>query len=476
MNLKVYSAHIIFSIVWYFTFIVIGNSQEKTLNYELDLMGIISSNTNVPFWMVANMNGIFPNTSNAVLNAAIYSAKINNNHKIAFTYKGAITTYLANNQQHILINELYGSLHYKNVQLNVGVKQQDILWSGLSSSNGNIAFSGNARAFPGYNFKLIQYIKLPFAKKWLSMKGNYGDFLLNDKRIVSNARLHIKSLFLKYKLSDRLEFVTGLNHYAQWAGISATYGKQPSGIKDYLKVIMGSSGGSNALKTDQINVIGNQLGSYLLQFNYAGKNNNWNFFWSHPFEDRSGRELMNYPDGLYGFYMDFKKPTATISHVLIEMTYTKHQSGGAPHYTDENGSYAASGMDNYFNNGIYQSGWTYFGNTIGSPYFTTKPEDENGITQGIILGDNRLLAFNIGFKGNIKNVAYKAILSHTTYFGWFENEYSEPPIQFSGLFEINLPQVTSLPFAIKIGAAFDTGTYSPSKIGGFLKISKRGIF
>ena len=185
---------------------------------------------------------------------------------------------------------------------------------------------------------------------------------------------------------------------------------------------------------------------------------------------------MNYPDGLYGFYMDFKKPTGTISHVLLEMTYTKHQSGDASHYTDENGFHVASGMDNYFNNGVYQSGWTYFGNMIGSPYFTTNPIDENGNTQGIILGDNRLLAFNIGFRGNIKNVPYKAILSHTTYFGWFENEYIKKPIQFSGLVEINVPQVKSLPFDIKIGAAFDTGTYRPVNYGLFLQLSKSGLF
>lgn len=474
--MKVYPKHIIFSIICCFATILIGNSQEKVLNYEIGLMGNLSSNTNVPFWMFANTNGIFPNTSNAVFNVAIYSGKSKSKNKIAFTYKGAITEYLANNKHHILINELFGSLHYKNVRLDIGVKQQDILWNGLSSTNGNILFSNNARAFPGYNFKLIKYIKLPFAKKWLSIKGNYGDFLLNDKRIVSNARLHIKSLFFKYKLSDRLELITGLNHYAQWAGTSSIYGKQPTGINNYLRIVTGSTGGSEALEGDQINVLGNQLGTYLLQFNYAGKNNNWNFFWSHPFEDRSGRELMNYPDGLYGFYMDFKKPTATISHVLIEMTYTKHQSGDATHYTDENGSHAASGMDNYFNNGVYQSGWTYFGNMVGSPYFTTNPMDENGNTPGIIVGDNRLLAFNIGFRGTIKSVPYKAILSHTTYFGWFENEYSPKPIQFSGLLEINIPKLPNFPFFITVGTAFDTGTYSSSKIGGFLKISKIGTF
>ena len=127
VNLKGYSTHIIFSVVLWFTSILLGNSQERALNYEIGFIGNLSSNTNLPFWMISNTNGIFPNTSNAVLNAAIYSAKRKSKNKIAFTYKGAITGYLANNKRHILINELFGSLHYKKIRLDIGVKQQDIL-------------------------------------------------------------------------------------------------------------------------------------------------------------------------------------------------------------------------------------------------------------------------------------------------------------------------------------------------------------
>ena len=91
-----------------------------------------------------------------------------------------------------------------------------------------------------------------------------------------------------------------------------------------------------------------------MQLNYVGEKLNWNFYYSHLFEDRSGREFQNWRDGLYGFFIDFKKPKALISHLLTEFTYTKHASGDAPHYTDDQGiAHAASGMDNYFNNGVH---------------------------------------------------------------------------------------------------------------------------
>lgn len=458
-------------------FCVKTQAQKSNIEYAVALNSGIATAESMPFWMLANRFGAIPDVASyGLVEAGITSNNNRLTNELTFNYKASIIGGSEVSKNNLFINELYGGLQYKNWELAVGVKHQELYWEGLSSSNGSITMATNARSYPGYNLSLIKFVKLPFARKWLSVKGNYGDYFLNDKRMVSDARLHIKSLYLKSKLSPKLEMITGLNHYAQWAGTSLKHGKQPSGFKNYLRVISGSSGGSDATGGDQINVIGNQLGSYVLQFNYKGNKHNWNFYWSHPFEDRSGRELMNYPDGLYGFFMDFKKPKALISHVLAEVTYTKHASGDDPHYSDEFGFHAASGMDNYFNNGVYQSGWTYFGNTIGSPYFTTKPVNEDGITQGIIDGDNRFLAFNIGIKGMLKNTFYKAIISSTTYYGWFGSEYVDKPTQISGLLEATIPKLTNLPLEITIGAAFDTGTYRPVNFGGFLKLTKRGIF
>jgi hypothetical protein len=450
-------------------------AQENKTHYILELQTTQASKNTVPFWLSANTYGRVQEHSSTLLYTAVAGNFKSETNKLQYSYKLGLTAYNATKNA-IFIDELYGAINYKNWGLTIGIKQNIQLLEGLSSSNGNIAASTNARSYPGYNIYLKEFVALPFAKNWLAVKGNYGDFLLNDKRVVTNARLHTKSLFIKYKLNNTWEIITGLNHYAVWAGTSKIFGKQPAGFKNYLRVISGSSGGSDATGGDQINVIGNQLGTYLLQFNYKGNKHNWNFYWSHPFEDRSGRELMNYPDGLYGVFVDLKKPEGILSHVLAELTYTKHQSGGAPHYTDENGFHAASGMDNYFNNGVYQSGWTYFGNTIGSPFFPTMPKDEAGITSGIITGDNRLMAFNVGLKGTIRNIPYKMMLSHATYFGWFNDEYSHKPTQFSGLLEMDFPNIATTSFNITVGTAFDTGTYSAVNFGGFIKISKSGLF
>lgn len=449
----------------------ISFSQNSNTGYSIALNGAAASKNTLPFWLTANTFGTVPNTDFASVNLSFFNNITTKNKPFIFKYKASFTGFLSPSKKSI-INELYGTLQFKKWNITVGNKNDAIQWEGLSSSNGNIIKSTNTRALPGINIATNGYIKLPFAKNWLAIKFNYAEYLMNDKRAVNNAHLHHKSLYFKSALNSKLALITGLDHYVQWGGISPTYGKQPSGFKDYIKIITGSSGGTSASEGDQINALGNTIGAYLLQLNYKGLKTNWSFYYSHPFEDRSGMEMQNWRDGLYGVFVDLKKPKSFINQILFEFTYTKHMSGSnAP--DDANGG---RGRDNYFNNFVYNSGWTYFGNTIGVPYFTATPLNEEGISNGIILGDNRFVAFNIGWKGNLHSLKYKAVFSHVAYTGWFDYEYHPKPKQFSGLFELILPTNKKVPFQITFSSSFDTGTYRPTNFGGFIKLSKTGIF
>ena len=355
------------------------------------------------------------------------------------------------------INELYVTLKFKGIQLDLGSKNDAIKWEGLSTSNGDIIKSTNTRAFPGFNLKTTDYLKLPFAKKWLRVKANYAEYLLNDKRIVDGAHLHHKSLYFKSILSDKFSLIAGMDHYVQWGGNSKEYGNTPFSFKDYIRINIGYSGGEGALINDQINALGNTVGAYLFQMNYTGEKTNWNAYWSHPFEDRSGRELSNYPDALYGLFIDLKKPKSIITHILAEFSYTKHMSGSS----------GISGRDNYFINDHYLSGWTYFGHTIGAPFFRTK-EPVDGITAGINQNYNRFTAYHLGLKGFLsERIQYKTYFSYVRYPGWFENPINED--QFSSLIAFYL-QPKNSPFEISVGGAADFGSALPKNFGGFLQL------
>ena len=442
-------------------------SQPKDLQYAIKTSAGLSSDTTLPFWLVANQYGAVPDSDYGLLNTSIFKNYDTPETLFDISYKVSATGFMSQENK-VLVNELHLGVRFKNILLDLGAKNDAIAWHNLSSSNGNIIKSINARAMPGINIKTNNFIKLPFAKKWLTVKGNFAHYFMDDTRFVENTNLHHKSLYLKSTLSPKLAIITGLDHYAQWGGTSPEYGPQPSSFKDYIKILFGAEGGGNATLNDQFNALGNHIGAYLLQFNYRGQKAHYNFYYSHPFEDTSGRELTNWQDGLYGIFIDFKKQKAPLTHVLAEFTYTKNMS---------NIPVSISGPDNYFNNGIYKSGWTYHGNTIGSPYFTPKPEDEAGITRGVIVGDNRFAAFNIGANGYVKNFPYRVLLSHTTYYGWFGQEYDPNPYQFSGILDIIIPQDKfNLPFDVATSFAFDAGNYRPQNFGAFLSISKKGSF
>jgi len=442
-------------------------SQSKDLQYAIKTSAGLSSDTNLPFWLVANQYGSVPDSDYGLLNTSVFKTFDTPDTLFDISYKANVTGFIAQENK-LLLNELYLGVRFKNILLDIGAKNDAIAWHNLSSSNGSIIKSNNARAMPGINIKTNNFIKLPFAKKWLTVKGNFAHYFMDDTRFVDNTNVHHKSLHIKSRLSPTFEIIAGLDHYAQWGGTSPQYGAQPSSIKDYIKVVFGAEGGDTATLNDQFNALGNHVGAYILQFNYKGQKANYNFYYSHPFEDTSGREMTNWQDGLYGLFVDFKKQKAPITHLLAEFTYTKNMS---------NIPVSISGPDNYFNNGIYKSGWTYHGNTIGSPYFTPKPVDENGITSGVILGDNRFAAFNFGANGYVKWVPYRVLLSHTTYYGWFNQEYEQYPVQFSGILDILIPQEKfNLPFDVAASFAFDAGSYRPQNFGAFLSITKTGSF
>lgn len=448
-----------------------GYAQDSELDVGIELNTGFSTKSTQPFWATANRNGRIPNSSYGSLNAYIGHSFQNEHKNWDFAYKGSFTGYLAK-ENLAFVNELYGSVRFKGLMLTVGNRYDKIKWEGLSSSNGNFIKSVNARAMPGINLETNGFVTVGFWRDWFSVKANYAEYLMNDERIVDGAHTHNKSLHLKFKTSEKFSFSIGLDDWAQWGGNSPRYGHQPEDLESYIKMVFGGSGGSNANQGDQINALGNHMGNYAIELNHLGENFNWNFYWSHPFEDRSGREMMNWPDALYGLAFDLKKQNSLINYVVAEVTYTKNVSGSAPHYTDENGNQvAASGRDQYFKNFVYESGWSYFGKTIGSPYIITEL-DENGMPTGPDLSYNRFIAFNMGTKGYVQKVPYQLLLSYVHYYAWFDEEFETTPHQFSGFAEFDISPLLNWPIAVEVGTSFDIGNRLPNNLGGFIRISK----
>jgi len=160
-----------------------------------------------------------------------------------------------------------------------------------------------------------------------------------------------------------------------------------------------------------MNTIGNQLGQYQFLFQKSFRAVTGTFQVSHIFEDPSGVNFMNYP----------------VKNVLLEYTYTKHQSG--PHTDPKTGASRPSSGDNYFSHAQYSSGFTYKEYFIGTPLFGPLRYTEEGIPNGP--ANNRLSAIHLGLSGNLfPSMEYKLLLTHSQNYGRYSAPYNPVRNQF----------------------------------------------
>ncbi len=429
---------------------------------------LISTSEQMPLWMWANTDGkIAP--GNSILNiseingAGIYFFNDSN----SFVKAGADLNYgIGDNSSYFQANQLFAMLNLNNWEIMVGMQHNDLIFDGLSTSNGNIAKSRNARPYPKIGLRVAKYKPLPFIGKFLSFKGEYEEGILNDERYVDGTHLHHKSLYLKAKISDNFSIEGGAEHFVMWGGTSRDerIGEMPTGCNAYFKYITGSAGGEDFPQMDQNNVAGNQYGTYQLMLTQKFKKGEVVLNISHPFEDFSGVNLRNWPDNLIGLSVKFNDPDKFITHILYEYTNTRQQSVPDSLYfwSGEDQKWVRREFDNYYNHSIYKSGVTYFKKTISSPLFFPVKKEE-GISMG--LESNRFFAHHIGLKGNLnKYISWKSMVTFVRHFGTWNQPYKIVRDQTSLLLNLCYSNKPT-PFIIDFTVAGDIANTNPNRLG-----------
>ena len=447
-----------------------AQAQQREINYEASLSGFVSTERSLPFWQIANHRGLIPDGRGAMLYLGAYS-DFTDRHKIQFAYGISAAGSLSDGRDKIILDQLHVSGRWRNLRLDLGMIHPETAYHGISSTNGNIIRSGNSRTFPGYNLS-SRFMKVPFTRGILQVKFNWADYLMIDDCYVEDTRLHNKSAFLKITPHPRWEIIVGLEHWAQWAGTSPIYGKQPSSFKDYLRIIAAQEGGAGASTSDSINALGNHLGREHLSVNYHADNYTLTFYHDIPFEDASGTDFRSFPDGVYALYYTSRDRSRWITDVIYEFYYTKYQSGSrhdrpaTPEEIAEQdpndpfyGRKVLGGCDNYFNNGEYRSGWTLYRRTIGTPLFTAAKGDGRGVI------NNRLIAHHLGIAGTaFRDIPYRAMLTYSINYGTYSRKLPHSARQLSAAIEATLP-FRHLPFRVDAGLYADLGSFLPDNFG-----------
>ena len=248
-----------------------------------------------------------------------------------------------------------------------------------------------------------------------------------------------------------------------------------------------------------MNVIGDQRGGEIFRLNWRG--NGWKLSAQHdiPYDDGSGMGFQNFPDGVNTIWFSFDDKNRWVTEVLYEYQYTMYQSGTrhARPTTDEEkqhldpsdpyhyNTHIYGGCDNYFNNGGYKSGWTYYGHTIGNPLFVPKGTHAATWTgKQLVLGveNNRLKAHHFSIAGKLfKKAPYKLMLTYSQNYGIYTKQYKgesqfekdwgtvkETPLkQVSGAFVGEIPGLLKH-FTVVYGLYADRGELLPDSFGASL--------
>lgn len=423
---------------------------------SLMLLGSIgSADSQLPYWATTNQFGIMPEHSGglALLQAG---TQFDQDRQLQCRWGASLAANCEMQDPHshnIIIDELYGSLRWKVLTLDVGSKRRELDFYGadprlgsLSVTGGHIVESGNARTMPGYNVTHAP-VALPFTGGKLRVWGEWGDYWTTDVRYVQDALIHRTRIGLSWDIVPRLTFGLSLDHYAMWGGHHPTADDINVNLSNYLRVVTGRGAGEDGNMSDRLNVIGDQGGGEM--FSFAWRGDGWKAEFRHdiPYADGSGMGFQNFPDGVNTLHFGYDDKDRWISDVVYEYHYTMYQSGTVNgEIFDADGhsltppGVSTTGLDNYFNNGYYRSGWTHYGRAIGTPLCIPKGT-RNGswwdnstagsgfpgnARRGITMGfeSNRYKAHHIGMGGKLwHRHPYRLMLTLSKQYGIYAAPY-----------------------------------------------------
>ncbi|MGY5846915.1 capsule assembly Wzi family protein [Salegentibacter sp. HM20] len=433
-------------------FFSFGKISAQGLSYSLDLQatGLVYSEETSPFWMHSNQRGRIDEATNF---SGLLSGKIQYALEPETLFEfGAGSLYQDGFTNDLQADELYFAFQKSWFSAVLGRKQRPDLYNGLSATNENIVWSLNARPMNG--IRLFTNRPVFFKNnRGIGFKAALEEYITDDERFVEDTRVHHKNFHLVYRAAQ-LQVSAGLEHFVQWGGVHPEFGQLPASFSEYKNVFFGKEG-DDIVGGQEVNALGNHLGSYVINLQTSFRNYDVELIYNHLFEDGSGRVLRNTPDGRYGLYLSDREPgEKLIQNIMYEFYYTKNQSKNFP---------SDDFIDNYFNNNLYRSGWTYGNKTLGVPFISTRSLNSNYY-------NNTILVHHLGISGYSGNVPYKLLLSYRKNYGPLLGGEIPPHTVFSTYLELKVYQGI---LDVNLLIASDFSSLGDSNFGGGIQISRK---
>jgi hypothetical protein len=424
-------------------------------SYSVESGLTISGGKHAPFWFYSNQYGKISQKNNSVYLLPSIFKKLNDSSHLDYSYNfSPLLRYDGLGRSYM--HQWYAELKFYFINFTAGAKEESFGNQDSSLSSGCIIWSHNARPMPKLTFYVPQYTPVPFTWKYLEFKGGLSHGWLGDNEYNKNVWLHHKYFYLRLGGKLPVHVSYGLHHFAQWGG---TYNnvKLPHNLEAFKDVFLGRGGNSSDSNTpwaEWANKLGNHLGSRNFGMEVSLKKYNISLYWQNYFEDGSGKAYRNIKDGLFGISIHTKDKHKLISGFVYEFLNTTDQSGRYNLKPGDDSGTEYGGNDDYFNNGIYQQGWSYQNMTIGNPLITS-PAIMHGDNYDYIR-NNRVMAHHIGMEGIVYSIKYKLLYTYSLNYG--TNYYPISPEQTQHSIYLNTEIADKLPWNIiltsSIGADF----------------------
>jgi hypothetical protein len=466
-------------------------THKDSTTYGVEMLTSFATGDYTPFWIASNRYGAVPlQEGGGYLRAdATHRHRWNDNF---YCSAGMDMLLSAPRHTNAYLQQLYAEAGYKFLRMSIGSKEQYIsLWD-KNLSSGDMIESANARPVPEVNISIPHFILIPYTKGFLQLKADFGigrsldtDYLdatlrPTENGYVQNLLWHHKSVF--FKIADTqgqspFFAVLGIRHISQWGGASTVekYGKQPDSFLDFIRVFAGQSGGADASLSDQINVLGSHHVAYDIQLGFRQTEWEVQAYHQHLAYDKSGMELKNGIDGLWGIRLDIPR-FPILQKIVVEYINTRDQSGPFHYITFDHEAHPGmgGGRDDYYNNEIYTSGFSYFNRSTGSPLL---PSPEYNTTGEAGFLNNRILDWHIGLEGAFSpQLSYRALGTLMNGWGTTYRPFLHKKEGCSFLIEMRYSPAGLSGWTVSGAVAGDTGDMlGKETLGAFMSISKRGF-
>ena len=308
------------------------------------------------------------------------------------------------------IRELYAAIGYGPLFFRAGVFRQTLGYTApVELSSGSMSVSGNAAPVPRLQLFTPGFVPLPFTDEILAFSGGLSHGWLTGERAVTLPLLHEKWLYMQLQRKRVFRARFGLIHHAQWGGQGT--GTVPATFDNYWRVFFARSGGADASQSDQINRVGNALGTW--DANFTLFFDSWEItLYRHFFFEDGDAGFTTFDiieNGLSGVQLAFTE-SRLIQTIVFETLWTRYQSGehhdlgflGRP-------DFILSGRDSYYDHGAYLSGWTHRNDILGTSLFETTGKDGS-----LRIASNRVIAWHTGIAGTLAPRLLYRVLSTLT--------------------------------------------------------------